>query len=159
MGGLCSVLQKQGENSPKIPCCYTPKERLLPILNLAINIRLRKMKCYNDLHDSITTSTYLRNRDQILLLQSNSKLSFSEGRLLFISNADTWQHWLQSSLEELHSSSRQRLYFWLTGAQGFPSKTGDSLSSNKLNRVSKVLLWSKPPSVPMAFPGPWPLTF
>lgn len=57
MGGLCSVLQKEGENSPKIPCWYTPKEKFLPTLNLAIDIRLRKMKCYNDLHDSIATST------------------------------------------------------------------------------------------------------
>lgn len=62
------------------------------------------------------------NRDQIQLLQSNSKLSLSEGRLLFISNADTWQHWLQSSLEDLHSSSRQRLYFWLKDPKAFPPK-------------------------------------
>lgn len=71
------------------------------------------------------------NRDQmlLLLLQSNSKLSLSEGKLLFISNARTWQHWLQSSVEDLPPSSGQRCYFWLKGAHDFLSTTGDSLSS------------------------------
>lgn len=46
------------------------------------------MKCYNDLHESITmNSTQPRNRAQIPLPQSNSKLWLEE-RPLFMSNAD-----------------------------------------------------------------------
>lgn len=78
-------------------------------------------------------------------------MSLSEGRLLFISNADTWQHGLQSSLDKLHSYPRQRLHSWLMGTQGSASEMGDSLSSSKLDCVSKVLLWSKSPSQLMSF--------